>query len=218
MHPSSAPDPSRPTPTPVGASPETAFPPRAASLMPLLGWALVGALAIALLWLAGRRSADRALLAVSRLEIELASLENQDLRQQLEAERLLSAAQLDRMRANAFPPDIQLHALRAMDNTGRLSLHLVACAAWSPALGKGELRFAGKLPPEDRKRRFVLTVSALPDEPGPRLAEFAAGVATLAFATPPGTDANARFFIHELKDDGLAPVAASRPMAGPESD
>jgi hypothetical protein len=211
-----------PPPAAAGAL-KTASPPPAArattggTALALLGWSLAAALTLAVLGLASRRAADRAALSASRLEAEAAAVETQELRQQLEAERILSAAQLARLRAAAFPEDAQLHAFRAMDNTGRLSLHLVACAVWSPSLGKGELHFTGGRSPADRTRTFVLTLAATPDTPGPRLAEFAADTQKLAFTTPPGTPGHARFFIHELKGGGLAPVAASRPAVKPET-
>ncbi|MDR0902619.1 MAG: hypothetical protein LBM92_07600 [Opitutaceae bacterium] len=214
---SSAPEPGAPR-QPAAARPQTASPALSrVTAGALLGWLLAAALALAVLWLASRRAAGRAALSASRIEAEFAALEIRDLRQQLEAERILSAAQLARLRAAAFPADTQLHAFRALDNTGRLSLHLVACAAWSPSLGRGELHFASERPPAGQGRKFVLTLDAAPDTPGPRLAEFSAGAKKLAFTTPPGTDANARFFIHELAGGGLAPVAASRPAAKPET-
>ncbi|MDR0352641.1 MAG: hypothetical protein LBI02_04580 [Opitutaceae bacterium] len=214
-----------PPPTDGGAP---AIPPArdtAGAPLPLPGWSLAAvlaivALAVAVLWLAGHRAADRAALSASRLEAEFAAIETRELRQQLEAERILSAAQLARLRAAAFPEDTQLHAFHAMDNTGRLSLHLVACAVWSPALGKGELHFTRKWPSADRTRTLVLTVAGTPgtsDTPGPRLAEFAADTQKLPFTTPPGTPARARFFIHEIKHGDLAPVAAGRPVAKPEN-
>jgi hypothetical protein len=216
--PQTMPAPDAPQPPPAGGAHKIP-PARAASgaALPLLGWSLAAALALAVLWLAGRRAADRAALSASRLEAEALAVENQELRRQLEAERILSAAQLARLRDAAFPADARLHVFRAMDNTGRLSLHLVACAVWSPSLGRGELHFTGERPPSDRTRTLVLTLAATPDTPGPRLAEFAAGTKKLAFATPPGTSGHARFFIHELKGGDLAPVAASRPVAKPEN-
>jgi hypothetical protein len=205
-------------PPPDGGAPK--IPPAratAGAALTLLGWSLAAALAVTVFWFASRHAADRAALSASRLEAEFAAIETQELRQQLEAERILSAAQLALLRAAAFPADTQLHAFRAMDNTGRLSLHLVACAVWSPSLGKGELHFTGERPPADRLRTFVLTAAATPDTPGPRLAEFPADTKKLAFTTPPGTPGQARFFIHELRGDDLAPVAASRPTAKPEN-
>lgn len=128
-------------------------PPRKAGLIP---WAIAATLAIAAIWMAQRDATSRAEAAVLRQQQAFADVGFQNLTQQLEAERILSARQLAMLREQRKAhPDLADLRLAVLGPTRANSDEALAIALWDAAKQEGVV-FMERAPALPAGQRFEL--------------------------------------------------------------